>query len=1147
MEESLIGTMLAHYEVVGMVGSGGMGDVYLAHDTVLDRRVALKVLPSRTTILPDAFRRFVAEAKAASALNHPHIATIHELRSAAGIHFIVMEYVEGETLKVKVARGPIDAASIIKFATQIAGALDAAHGAGLIHRDIKSSNIVITRRGHAKVLDFGLAKRMMSGGALTRDPTCDATEAGTIMGTVAYMSPEQAFGRTLDHRSDLFSLGVVLYEMATGQLPFSGATSFETIDRIVHHDPTSIQSINPAIPPGLERLIARCLEKKPEDRFQSAAELASVLRQPDTDVPRDERRVPPGVPRHNLPQQLTRFIGRRRELAEIRLSLNRARLVTLCGAGGIGKTRLAVQAGASSLADYADGVWLVELASLSDPELVPNTVAAALGVSEERGRSITDTLVDSLKDRRLLLVLDNCEHLITRCAQLAERVLRRSATVHLLATSREPLSITGETVIRVPSLGIPDLQQAPDIETLSRHEAVELFVDRARSVKSTFSITNAMAVPLANLCAQLEGIPLAIELAASRVKVLSIEQIADRLNDRLNLLTSGSRTALPRHQTLLAAIDWSYNLLTEPEKILFRRLSVFAGGWTLDAAERVCTGEGVQETSVLELLAGLVDKSLVLTEDRDADQRYRFMATLLEYAHKRLMQSGEGDAMHRRYADLFVSVVTDGEAKLIGAEQKSWLERLNAEYDNLRAVLNWTAKHDVVMGLRLAGALGRFWYLNGYLDEGRKWLADLLAAQDAGEHGSLRAKALNAAARIALNQGDYGSVRSLSEQALAESREAGDHPETAGALQQLAIFAGVKGDFAVARSLLEESLAIWRELGDKGRAALALISLGALAIRQTDFPLACRFMDEALVLAHDVGDKHGIAGAMVNRGEVARRLGDHAASRSLLEQSLAIATDVGDRAVIPVALSSLGELAGQQGRYDAARVQLQEALKLAREFGDKRVIAEILGALGMVAEHCQEYRTARSLFEESLVLRRELDEKFDLALALNSLGCLTAREGDHAAAHALHTDALAICRQLEARDGIARSLSGLAALARLRGDSGPALSLFRQSVELWWQLGETPELPYPLEQIAAILAGEGHHHRAAHLWGAAEALRQTIAVPRPPSETEAYERVVAAARAALGDEAFAHAWSHGSQMGLERAVTDAIDELRMTF
>jgi non-specific serine/threonine protein kinase len=775
-EAGVIAKLLGQYRIESALGAGGMGEVYLARDTVLGRLVALKVIRSGELDNPDGVRRFVEEARAASALNHPNIATIHELREEAGVHFMVMEYVAGMTLSARLSSGPLEPEDLVSIGSQIAQALHAAHSAGIIHRDIKPSNIIVMGRGHVKVLDFGLAKRTDGDHSVEDQSTWAATRTGQVLGTVPYMSPEQVLGRPLDHRSDLFSLGVVLYEMATGQRPFAGPTTFETLEQIVRENPRPVTSLNPRIRAALQDLILGCLEKRPEDRIQTAAQLADRL----------DRCAGQGAGvggarlKHNLPQQLTSFIGRQREIAEIRALWTQTRLVSLSGPGGIGKTRLALQIASEVLREYEDGVWLIELAPLSDPALVPQTVGATLGIRDHGHGAIEDALAEYLRHRRCLLVLDNCEHLIAAAAQLADTLLRRTSDLRILSTSREALAIAGETVVRLSSLGLPDLDQVLDSEQMRRYEAVELFIDRARAAKSTFVLDDNTARSLATLCVQLEGLPLAIELAASRVTVLSVPQIAGRLHDRLGLLTSGSRVAAPRHQTLLAAIDWSYALLSEPEKALFRRLSVFAGGCTLEAAEIVCTGGAIDKADVLGLMSALVNKSLVLADERDGRTRYQFMVTLLEYARKQLAGTIEQETVCRAHAEFVLTLAVEAESRLAGTQEKLWIHRLEAEYDNIRAALAWTSRNDLTTGLQLAGAMGRFWFLRGYWAEARRWLLEMLQAADERGVQFSRVKVLNAIALMAQGQGDYASARRFGVEALAVSREAGDTKQTAG-------------------------------------------------------------------------------------------------------------------------------------------------------------------------------------------------------------------------------------------------------------------------------------------------------------------------------------------------------------------------------
>ncbi len=433
---------------------------------------------------------------------------------------------------------------------------------------------------------------------------------------------------------------------------------------------------------------------------------------------------------NNLPIQLSSFIGRERAIAELKGLLSTTRLLTLTGAGGSGKTRLALQMATNLLADFEHGVWWVELAALTDPTLVPQQVASSLGISEQPGRQLMDTLSDALQPKKLLLVLDNCEHLIAACAQLVETLLRSCADLRILTTSREAFTIPGETIWPVPSLGVPDAYHLPPREGLVKYEAVHLFIERAVSVLPTFRLTQENASALAQVCRRLDGLPLAIELAAARVKVLSVEQIAARLDDSYRLLAGGSRTALPRQQTLQATIDWSHHLLSEKERILFRRLSVFMGGFTLEAAEAVCAGNGIEQDEVLDLLSHLIDKSLVAVAQRSGEARYRLLETIRQYGQDKLQEFGEAANLRRNHCDWYVGLSERAESEILGARQGSWFDRLEVEHDNLRAALGWSLEQkEAETAARMGAAIWRFWLLRGYMSEGRRWLERALAGR----------------------------------------------------------------------------------------------------------------------------------------------------------------------------------------------------------------------------------------------------------------------------------------------------------------------------------------------------------------------------------------------------------------------------------
>ena len=653
---------------------------------------------------------------------------------------------------------------------------------------------------------------------------------------------------------------------------------------------------------------------------------------------------------NNLPQQLTSFIGREKEMAEVKAFLRTTRLLTLTGSGGCGKTRLALQLAADELEAFPDGVWLVELAPVVDARLVPQALAMVLALKEQTGKPITATLVDYLKDKSLLLFLDNCEHVVMACAGLAVTILRQSPGVRLLATSREALAIAGEQSYRVPSLSLPEAGREHTPESVARFEAVQLFDERAVLARSDFRVTEQNAATVASICRRLDGIPLALELAAARVRSLSVEDIDAKLNERFRLLTGGSRSALPRQQTLRSLIDWSYDLLGDSEKSLFRRLSVFAGGWTLEIAEQVCFGDGVEDADVLDLLTSLVDKSLASAEERNAQMRYRMLETVREYARDRLRDLGEEEHWRRRHLACFLALAEDAEPRLTGPDQRSWFDRLEAEHDNLRSALAWTsrAEGEATDGLRLAGALWRFWEVHGYLGEGRSWLSGLLGH---GPRGSttVRANALHGAGVLAWHQGDYPGARALLQESLELKRELGDRRGIASSLSTLGSVARYQGDYQAARALLEESLAIRREQNDQWGIAASLTNLGVVATDQGDYRAARALHQESLAHFRGLGERRGIAASLTNLADVTYLERDYPIARALHEESAAIFRELGDRPALATSLSNLGDVACAQSDYDSARAFHQESLEIQRAQGDRARIAPALEGLAEVA------------------------------------------------------------------------------------------------------------------------------------------------------------------------------------------------------
>jgi predicted ATPase/DNA-binding CsgD family transcriptional regulator len=605
--------------------------------------------------------------------------------------------------------------------------------------------------------------------------------------------------------------------------------------------------------------------------------IAANLREHDAQDPR-----PPG----NLPVELTSFVGRARELGELEGILGRTRLLTLVGVGGSGKTRLALRTAARVTAGH---VWWVELASLSDPDLVERRVASTLGVVGAPDRAVDDLLVEYLETKEALLVLDNCEHLVGACAELVDALLRTCPGVRILATSREPLGVDGEVSWSVPPLSLPEVGSGQKPEDLLRCEAVGLFVERAEAVAPGFVLTQDNGPSVADLCARLDGMPLAIELAASRVRVLSVGEILERLDDRFRLLR-GNRTAVPRHRTLEATIDWSHELLSEKEKILFRRLSVFAGGWTLSAAEKICSGDGIEEDEVLELLACLVDKSLVVVARGDEKSRYRMLETVRQYASVKLGVTAEREAVSDRHASFLLDLAEEAETKLAGPEQAAWLERLEAEHDNLRVALVWlTERGEAERGLRLAASLLRFWWFRGYLAEGRMRLEGLLDLRPAVPvRDEVRAKALHALGIHRFSDDtleDWAMVRSRMQESLEIYRRLGDEPHAAAVLRNLGRVNAVLGEWTAAYASLNESLEIMRRSGTEPEVALSLFYLGMVQVHREDFSPARANLENGLELFRKLDDRFWINACLVHLAYIDCEEGAYDAARSRLLQT----------------------------------------------------------------------------------------------------------------------------------------------------------------------------------------------------------------------------------------------------------------------
>jgi predicted ATPase/class 3 adenylate cyclase/DNA-binding CsgD family transcriptional regulator len=828
---------------------------------------------------------------------------------------------------------------------------------------------------------------------------------------------------------------------------------------------------------------------------------------------------------NNLPAQLTSFVGRDEELAELGRALEAARLVTLTGAGGCGKTRLALHAAAEVAERHPDGVWWVDLAPVSVADLVAYTVARTFGLVEEEGRSLVETLGDQLAGFDALVVLDNCEQVLEPCARLAEALLRAAPALRIVATSREPLGISGELTWRVPSL--------------DEEAGIRLFVERAAQVRPGFTAKGDDAEAVTQVCRRLDGLPLAIELAAARVRMMPPPRIAAALDDRFRVLTGGSRTVLPRQQTLEMSVAWSHDLLDAAERALLRRLSVFAGGFTLDAAESVCADEIMDRYAVLDVLSRLVDKSLVQVDVDDPEGRYRLLETIRLYARGRLVEWGESDATRDRHRDFFLALAERAEPELALADGPSWLARLERDHDNLWGALEWCDTLGAYEPfLRLVTALTLFFELHSHLQAGGRWFARALA-RDEGP-SAIRARALWGAAHVALYGDDFETLGRRAPEALEMARKVGDAWAMGRALNTNGLVRAVLlPEPEPARAMLEESIAVGQKLGDNWVVADGWKMMTVAWMVQDDYTGLAPALAQFRRVAERLGNRFFIAWYHCTVGWASLHQGDFATAERALELALDYDKELSGAATAGYAAAWLGEIESLTGRYDDAEARLRPFIERAAATGDSLGLPSAVLALARLLLGRGAPADARDLLEPMVERLRPLGVPLHVSPGLCILGAAHLAIGGHQAAEAALKEAKVLATTISNPWAAAHASHSLGELARRRGDISQAEDLLHEALTLRARGGLRPGVAESLEALAVLATGRESHTEAARLFGAASALRTRMGLARWPADQAGYDNDLAGTRDPLGEDVFEAAWAEGQALTVNEAVAYA--------
>jgi predicted ATPase/class 3 adenylate cyclase/TolA-binding protein len=802
---------------------------------------------------------------------------------------------------------------------------------------------------------------------------------------------------------------------------------------------------------------------------------------------------------NNLPVQLTSFIGREEVMLRIKNLFRQTHLLTIVGTGGGGKTRLAMQMAADLIDDFSIGVYITEFAQVSDSYQVVQTIMNSIGLKEEPGNLVENTLTEYLKDKEILIILDNCEHLISECANISEMLISKCPKLKLISTSREALNCSGEQTYILPSLSVPLSSEEYTPEKIMLYDSVRLFIERAMSVNPNFRLNRNNAPALAEICSRLDGIPLAIELAAARIKVLSVEKIHERLGDRFNLLSAGKRTALPRQQTLRALIDWSYDLLSEKEKKLWSRLSVFNGGWDLESAEDICSDESIAKGEILDLMSQLAEKSIIIYDEEN--ERYRILESIKQYGEEKLIESKETDTVFSRHLQYYTDLSVTAAPQLTGNEAILWLEKLETSHSNIQSAIEWSIeKGDKESGIRLAGVTGKFWDMRGHYSAGR-YLLESTLNNVKGINKSVIGQALYWSGTLAVVLGDNDKAQNIFEEYLTLSREESDKNGIAKSLTGLGNVFNNRGNFEQARSLYEESLLIRRELGDKIYIAESLNGLGTISIKHGNSEQGQKYFEECLQIYRELGKKQGISPILCNLGVVAFQQDNFDLAQKYFEESLSLCIEMGDKNVTASSLTGLGTTAHGRGNYELAWKYYEESIVLLKEIGNKRGLAISISNLGFLSQINKNYEEAKKYFEEFLLLSRETGDK----------------------------------------NGIAESLLRIGEMEFILGNHEIAKNLFKQCLELRIETSYNAGIAITLLNIAGVLCAEDRNSAALNILGAAEALFISTGKILNDTEQNLREQLVCELHEKFNEEEYMNYFEEGKNLSLEKAYQFAMN------